>query len=299
MSGLSTPPPNTVGSEKPEDVLLTYEIEVDGVQKSVQISRSFKSFLASGMDYVETVLNGMRKNASTPCIIGVVGGAGCGKSTFCEIISQELNAAKTPAVTIGMDAYHYRNEYLETHYTNTETKETLKSIKGSLETIDVSSIHKDFSRFCIGQGKTGETESNSDDCRVLMFPAYDRNLHEPVPGRIKVDLMKHKIVFFEGLHLLANDPGGHWAALRTLYDGLIVLKVPIGVCKRRVIARKVLGGRSKADALEHWNRSDLKIHEAIKQQILSALESPPNGAVLLYDGDEQMVNNADKKLSNA
>ena len=72
--------------------------------------------------------------------------------------------------------------------------------------------------------------------------------------------------------MLANDPGVTGRPYELYYDGLIVLKVPIGVCKRRVIARKVLGGRSKT--AQHWNRSDLKIHEAIKQQILSALKVP-------------------------
>ena len=90
--------------------------------------------------------------------------------------------------------------------------------------------------------------------------------------------------------MLGNDAEGHWAALRGLFDGLIVLKVPIGVCRRRVIARKVLGGVRKADALAHWNRSDLKIHETIKQQVLIALSSAPKGTILLYDGDVQVGN---------
>ena len=175
MSGLKTSPVNKDGSGEPEEVLLTYEIEVDGVEKTVEISRSFKRFIESGMGYVKTVLQSMGGNAHRPCIIGVVGGAGSGKSTFCEIMTQKLNAAKTPAVTIGMDAYHYRNEYLESHFINAETNETLKSIKGALETIDVKSIHNDFTRFCNGKEKAGATESGGEGgaCGPEQLPAGD------------------------------------------------------------------------------------------------------------------------------
>lgn len=285
---VSNTPPNGEGGGKSSEVVLNYEMEVDGVKKKIEITSSFKSFVATASDYVKNVLRSKRAEAPRrrPCIIGVVGGAGCGKSTFCEIMTRELNATQTPSVTIGMDAYHYRNEYLESHYINSDSKQTLKSIKGALETIDAKSIRNDLSRFCVGQEKVeapAALEGNADG-GVFLFPAYDRNLHNPVPGRVKVDIAQHQIVFFEGLHLLANDARGDWAALRNLFDGLIVLKVPIEECKRRVIARKVLGGRSEADALAHWNRSDLKIHENIKDQVIIVLKSAAKGSILLYDG---------------
>ena len=47
---VSNTPPNGEGGGKSSEVVLNYEMEVDGVKKKVEITSSFKSFVASVVD---------------------------------------------------------------------------------------------------------------------------------------------------------------------------------------------------------------------------------------------------------
>ena len=268
-----------MSSKQEEVVELT--LTTDGIEKTVRTTLEFQRFVDRAAAFVKDLMTvGQQCDATTsscPIIVGVVGGAGSGKSTFCEILCARLSGAQwnLPAVTIGMDGYHFPNAYLEPH--------GLMSKKGSLETINSSAIRSDFSQFSrpftkmqaqrlsVVAGDDVHTNTLSAGS-VLTFPMYDRNLHDPVQDKITVDLDRHKVVLFEGLHLLSNDQDD-WEAIRALFHGLIVLQVPVCVCEERVVQRKMLGGKSESSARSHWLRTDLKIHEQIHADIASLRET--------------------------
>lgn len=294
-----TPCHMSAGLERVVELKLT----TDGVEKYVQTTAEFRAFVDRAAVFVKKLTTKERKRQCDPkvgiedrgippAIVGVVGGAGSGKSTFCEILCARLNGAtwNLPSVTIGMDGYHFPNAHLKAR--------GLMPKKGSLETIDSGSIRNDFARFFLAQrspsssatepGQRGEDEAQLEPAKepsaaaaaddagacalskagVLTFPIYDRNLHDPIQDKIIVDLDYHKVVLFEGLHLLTDDHG-NWEAIRTLFHGLIVLQVPLSVCEERVVRRKVFGGKSEFEARNHWANTDLQIHEQINIDIAS------------------------------
>eukprot|EP00505_MAST-04D_sp_SCG-Rhode-Island_P002818 Stramenopile-MAST_4_protein_2818 len=281
------------------------KVTTDGVEKYVQTTAAFQAFVDRAAVFVKKMTTKERKRQCDPkvglddmgfppAIIGVVGGAGSGKSTFCEILCARLNGAtwNLPSITIGMDGYHFPNAQLKAR--------GLMPKKGSLETIDSGSIRNDLARFFLAQrspsfsaaepGQRGEDAAQLEPAKerepsaaaaddnvgvcassnpgVLAFPMYDRNLHDPVLDKIIVDPDYHKVVLFEGLHLLTDDHGD-WEAIRTLFHGLIVLQVPLSICEERVVRRKVFGGKSESDARKHWANTDLQIHEQINIDIAS------------------------------
>ena len=54
------------------------------------------------------------RDSKGPVIIGVIGGPGTGKTTLCQVLKSYFEPGEYE--TISMDAYHFYNEYLDTHY---------------------------------------------------------------------------------------------------------------------------------------------------------------------------------------
>ena len=89
----------------------------------------------------------------------------------------------------------------------------------------------------------------SSEEHEIRLPVYDRGLHDPVPGMLCAS-PHHRIVVLEGLHLLR--PEQSWKEALACLDFCMLLELPLETCRRRVVTRKIAGGRLPADVHAHF-----------------------------------------------
>ena len=162
-----------------------------------------------------------------------------GKSTLLLFLAQLAHEREefTRVQALGMDGFHHPNRYLETHSILRDGVEIpLKSIKGAPETFDVAALAAK-----LAAAKEG----------AAPFPVYDRRIHDVVPDALIADA---PILLVEGNWLLLDEEP--WHTLRPLADYRIRIDAPSALLKERLIARKVQGGLSEAEATAFYERSD-------------------------------------------
>jgi len=171
-------------------------------------------------------------------IVGIAGPTGAGKSVvavlFKELARQAGLAFGFEVITI--DAYHYPNHFLLSHYSNGEP---LKRVKGRYDTYDVSALARDLRAFASGG--------------VTSFPAYSRKLHDPVPNSISVT-EPATLVLVEGLWLLFDQAG--WEGIRPLLDFCFFIESDQERTRQAVIKRHMTGGRTLEEATRHYEQVD-------------------------------------------
>ena len=164
-----------------------------------------------------------------------------GKSTLLLFLEQlaRQHEELTRVQPLGMDGVHHPNRYLETHTILRDGVEIpLKSIKGAPETFDVSALAAK-----LRAAKNGRT----------LFPVYDRRIHDVVPDALTVDA---PILLIEGNWLLLDEEP--WRALRALADDTVRIDADSALLRDRLIARKVQGGLSEAEATAFCEASDAR-----------------------------------------
>ncbi len=162
-----------------------------------------------------------------------------GKSTLLQFLEElaRMHDELPQVQTLGMDGFHHTNAYLAAHRVLRDGVETpLKSIKGAPETFDVAALVAK-----LAAAKDGATP----------FPVYDRRIHDVVPDALIADA---PILLVEGNWLLLDEEP--WRALRALADYRIRIDAPSALLKDRLIARKVQGGCSEAEASAFYETSD-------------------------------------------
>lgn len=156
---------------------------------------------------------------------------GSGKSTlalFLEELFKTLNASCT-FQAIGMDGFHFYNEYLK--------KYGLLGEKGSRNTFDVEKL------------KSYILKTKEEDC---FWPVYSRMVHDPIENQVYI---QSDIVLIEGNYLLSKDEP--WNELLPLCDDSVFLNVDPSILKERLIKRKSLSiGLDKA--IHFYEQSDSK-----------------------------------------
>eukprot|EP01119_Soliformovum_irregulare_P007194 TRINITY_DN19591_c0_g1_i1.p1 TRINITY_DN19591_c0_g1~~TRINITY_DN19591_c0_g1_i1.p1 ORF type:complete len:270 (+),score=44.05 TRINITY_DN19591_c0_g1_i1:6-815(+) len=179
---------------------------------------------------------------STRSIVGIAAPAGSGKTVFSELLKLCINAAMGSEVCsiMGMDAYHRLNEDLE--------RNGLKSQKGAPITFDAEAFVSDLERI--------KTQ------RDLFLPVYDRKLHDPRPNAVHL-ASQCRVVIVEGLFILYDQPP--FDKVSQKLDLSIYLEIDPTECQRRVVERKVLGGRSREDAVAHYQNIDHSNHLLIEK----------------------------------
>jgi len=138
-------------------------------------------------------------------------------------------------------------------------------------------------------------------CRQeIRLPVYDRRLHDPVPDALAVK-PQHSFVLVEGWLTLAvvsinrmfltTPPIGmlllhddeRFKCIKEHLDECLFLEVDEESCHKRVVARKVLGGRDRDDAERHYERVDLpnvmRINQT-KERASLILHLGPDGEIL-------------------
>lgn len=156
---------------------------------------------------------------------------GSGKSTlalFLEELFKTLNASCT-FQAIGMDGFHFYNEYLKKH--------GLLGEKGSRNTFDVEKL------------KSYILKTKEEDC---FWPIYSRMVHDPIENQVYI---QSDIVLIEGNYLLSKDEP--WNELLPLCDDSVFLNVDPSILKERLIKRKSLSV-GLDEATQFYERSDSK-----------------------------------------
>ncbi len=210
------------------------------------------------------------------CVVGVVGGAGSGKTVASVLLSMivrllfQARAVADDVTTVSMDGYHFTNAHLDAHTTVDAAGATvpLRTFKGRIDTMDVETFISDLTRL-----------HDADDAPAgaavadVWVSEYDRVLHDPVP-RARAVQPQHGVVIVEGLFLLGvpSIPGVSDAVLRRwddvspLLTASVFLDVADDLCKDRVVQRKVACGRDAADAAAYFDRVDVVTWRALSSR---------------------------------
>ena len=166
---------------------------------------------------------------------------GAGKSTlasFLEHLSKE-RAEFENLQAIGMDGFHRRQEYLQTHTLIREGKEiSMVEVKGTPETFDLEKLENAI-----------KTVLKDKTCG---WPAYDRLLHDPVENVITVD---KEIILLEGNYLLLDTEG--WKNLSSYADYTISISADEEMLRERLIARRIASGHEEESAAAFVDFSDI------------------------------------------
>ena len=184
-------------------------------------------------------LTEMQRAAARRILVFLAAPPATGKSTLLQFMEQlARERGDLPRVqALGMDGFHYPNNYLAAHTILRDGVETpLKSIKGAPETFDVALLAEK-----LRAAKKG----------VTAFPVYDRRIHDVVPDALIVDA---EILLVEGNWLLLDEKP--WRDLRALADYSIRIDAAPELLRDRLIARKVQGGLSEAEARAFYEASD-------------------------------------------
>jgi fructose-1-phosphate kinase PfkB-like protein len=150
-----------------------------------------------------------------------------------------------------MDAYHLTNAAL--------TAAGLRAVKGSLPTMDGPAFAADLARL--------KAAGTADE---LAFPEYDRAVtHDPLPGAVMIG-PQHRIVLVEGLYLCRGKGAGGaageaWQAVRRSLDCVVMLEVPLSLCRARAAARKAAGGMAAGEAAAYFDRVDLPTYALLQE----------------------------------
>ena len=164
-----------------------------------------------------------------------------GKTTLAQFLERlsRTEEGLTPVQSLGMDGFHYPNAALETYTTVRGGKEiSLKSIKGAPETFDAAALAEKLAAAKVG---------------AVQFPVYDRRIHDVVPNAVTADA---PILLVEGNWLLLDEEP--WSGLRPLADYAVRIDAPAAFLRDRLIARKVQGGLSEAEATAFCEASDAR-----------------------------------------
>lgn len=178
----------------------------------------------------------------------LVGPPGVGKSTLAAVVADMARHREPEPVdlaAVGIDGFHHPSSYLSTHHLRTDAGSiVLSSIKGAPETFDVASLARHL-------------EASAE--RDLVWPTYDRRVHDVVPGTAPVTA---DLVLVEGNWLLLDEPG--WQDLATYAAFVIYLDAEPELLRDRLVERKIRGGLSPEAAAEFYERSDRRNVERVR-----------------------------------
>ena len=191
------------------------------------------------------------------CLVGICGPPGSGKSVLAaRLLAYLPSAGRLPADEIAylpLDGYHLPNRVLdERHYHGDRYPgadgRRLTMIKGAPETFDAETFARDLER-CRAAG------------REARFPAYCRQAHDPVPGRIRVG-PSVRLLLVEGNFLLLDGP---WRGIGRLLDLSVYLSASRAQCEQNLLCRHVRGGRSAVSAREKIRCVDRVNHGLVER----------------------------------
>ena len=157
-----------------------------------------------------------------------------GKSTLAALFEHEAKMIGIPFQALGMDGFHHRQSYIETHTVMREGRHVLmKQVKGCPESFDFARLHAFVRRL-----RHEET---------MMWPWYDRQLHDVRDDWIKVTA--------------------------PLCDASLFLVADMSQLQERLVERKIRGGMMPHEALAFASGSDMQNAQRVLAHRLPADET--------------------------
>ena len=203
-------------------------IEVDAVYSEHAVNGIFMPLLRK--------LEELRKEQGRRILVMLAAPPGAGKSTLVSFLSS-LAGGKVRG--IGMDGFHRRQEYLQSHWVQKDGQRIpMVEIKGAPVTFDLEKLAESIRRVRDG-GACG-------------WPVYDRMLHNPVEDAVTVD---SGIVILEGNYLLLDEDG--WRDLRQYADYTVSVSADEGMLRERLIERRMKTGVDREAAVRFVDFSDM------------------------------------------
>ena len=193
----------------------------------------------------EDVAELYRSSGKARFVLGIAGPTGAGKSVVAVLLKELARQAGLPFAVeaITMDAYHFPNAHLLSHFSEGEP---LKKVKGRFDTYDPAALARDLQNFSAG--------------KTVGFPAYSRKLHDPVQNAFVIEA-PNVLLILEGLWLLYDKAG--WEKIGPLLDYAIFIEADAARAKGPVLQRHMRGGRTAADAERHYESVDAKNSELV------------------------------------
>lgn len=215
-----------------------------------------------------------RRAAGKRLVVAVAGPPGSGKTVFATLLTAVINslAGHDCAVMVGMDGWHYPNQYLESHDIDLNGQRMLlRKIKGMPETYDFQSIYAFLEKI--------EHEDRAE------FPVYSRELHDPVFTGEAVQPW-HSIVVFEGNYLLSDEIP--WEQLLPLLDVRIFLKAKRQGLLEGLRQRHRRGGKDSGQVKQQIERVDLPNIDRVLRHLSGA-------DVIIYKADSRRITGMELK----
>lgn len=180
-------------------------------------------------------------------LVAVAGAPGSGKTVLArqlEIFVNTLAQREAFCIALGLDGFHCPNAVLDRTWGATPQGERvpLRRLKGCESSFDAPKAIAALRRL------------RDEPDRTHAFPRYDRKLHEPVEEGIAVS-SETAVVLVEGNYVLLND--GRWRGMADLFDLRLYVEAPSDERRRGLIARHMRGGRSRPDAVRHYELVDV------------------------------------------
>ncbi|PQA77121.1 nucleoside/nucleotide kinase family protein [Rhodoferax sp. TS-BS-61-7] len=164
-------------------------------------------------------------------LLGIVAPPGAGKSTLAQALQTQYPGQSQ---YLPMDGFHLAQTELE--------RLGRAQRKGAPDTFDSAGFIALLQR--IRQQTAGET---------VYAPDFNRALEEPIAGAIPIT-PGIPLVITEGNYLLLEDDG--WAGARALLDEVWYLDVDPALRHSRLLARHMLFGRTREEALQWMAQTD-------------------------------------------
>lgn len=189
-------------------------------------------------------------------IIFLVAPPAVGKTTlsiFLEYLSRNIEGLEE-VQAIGLDGFHFHGDYIKSHSVNIKGKDIpMSEVKGCLETFDIDKL----------KSKLIELKEKN-----IMWPIYDRNIHDVVEDSI---LVNKKIVLIEGNWLLTDEE--KWRELSMFCSYSIFIHADEDLLKQRLIDRKMKGGLTYKEALRFFQKSDsVNVQRVLNNHLEADLE---------------------------
>jgi pantothenate kinase len=159
--------------------------------------------------------------AKRPLIVGIVGAPGAGKST----IAAELVKLLAASALLPMDGYHFSQQQL--------IELGRRERMGAPDTFDVDALATTLRELREAQS-------------VVVAPAFDRTIEEPVAGAISIHARSIATVVVEGNYLLLESDG--WEQLAPLLDVSFFVELNHDIRVERLVARHERFGKEPAAA---------------------------------------------------
>ncbi len=225
----------------------SYRVNINGIDVNASYSEGAVQEIFLPLLRRLTKLCEEKKNR---LIVFLAAPPGAGKSTlasFLEKLSRDY-AELYNIQAVGMDGFHRRQEYLTSHFTEVDGRMIpMVDIKGAPVTFDLEELTGAIE---IVSGR--ETTEGVSDQEDILWPSYDRHLHNPVEGTYRIT---EKIVLIEGNYLLLNEDG--WRDLRKYADYCIKITAKEGFLRKRLIDRKIKSGNTEEKARAFVDFSDM------------------------------------------